>query len=268
MTTKVPFRQFYRGGGGPLAFEQLNVTERDYERIGDHLDLDRKQQDYDTYWTFYQDFVVNAQNVAPDGWSRAIGGDAAVGGSTGYAGPDGLWQCETAAGGGTGAGSIRMGVNTGITTDPFVKELLPTVVIRFNQRVTLEAGGKWWIGLGDSAFFAATTTTEPNDFIGFRRLSGEAVNAVTIDDTVETATVSNLTPTNGTFYLFKIEVVKISSSAYGARFYRDGRFVGAHTTNLPDTAAAMTVGFKHFGDGGGGLVDFMYGWQLREATRA
>ena len=267
MTTKVPFRQFYRGGGGPTPFQQLNVTEADYRRIGDHLDLDRKQQDYDTYWTFYEDFVVNAQNVAPDGWTRMVSGLAGDV-SSGYAGPDGLWQCETAAGGGAGAVSIRLGTNSGITSDPFVKELLPTIVIRFNQRVTLEASGKWWLGLGDSAFFAANSTTEPNDFIGFRRLSGAAVNAVTLDDTLETATVTSLTPTNGTFYIFKAELVKISSSAYAAKFYRDDRLVATHTENLPDTTAAMTIGFKHFGDGGGGLVDFMYGWQLREATRA
>ncbi len=35
--TTVPFRQFYRGGGGPTPLQQLSVTQQDYDRIASHI---------------------------------------------------------------------------------------------------------------------------------------------------------------------------------------------------------------------------------------
>src|SRR3990167_5369274 len=78
MNKDAPWRQLKGGGGreSPMLFEELGIRERDYQKIGEHLDLDRKRLDYDTFYTFYQDFVVNAVNTAPDGWTRYVAGGA------------------------------------------------------------------------------------------------------------------------------------------------------------------------------------------------
>ena len=210
--------------------------------------------DEDVYYSFYQDFVVPVTTTAPDGWTRFVGGD---GTSQSYgAQPSGLWQCETAAGAGTGTGSIYLG---GSGTAPLQVQYNPTVVVRFDHRSTHAASELYWAGMMEASTFGTNSSTEPNDFIGFRY--DGALKAVTRDDGVETTTTLTGLVT-GAFTLLKAVV----SGGATVTFSVDNVVVATHTTNLPDATATLTAGFKHQGDGGGGLVDFIYGWQARAAT--
>ena len=271
MNKDVPWRQLKGGGGreSPMLFEELGIRERDYQKIGEHLDLDRKRLDYDTFYTFYQDFVVNAVNTAPDGWTRYVAGGVSSPVSSAHGGvPTGMWQCSPGEG---GTASVYHGLSAG-DYSPLRTQFNPVVVFRYAQRTngTTAAIHYIWLGIGDAASFIQNADTDFSSFIGFRfTVQGAAITLVAVTRTGGAETITTLTDNAITvFDTYRIEVTQATS----VKFFINGHLVATHTANIPSLGTQLTPGLRNRCNAGGNggvatLLDTAYGWSLRIATQ-
>lgn len=259
------------GGAGGLPFwDAIAGKPKSFPTSARDLILQLKDLTRRKLWVV-EDFVINAVNTAPDGWTRSVGGDGA---STGRGtNVDGVWGCETAAGGGSGMGSIIYG--SGAAQNPCRVDEKPLAVFRFQQRAADADGAFTWIGIGDTSAFTTNSSVDFNDFIGFRYKNAAGVRtleAVTRDDTIETATNLNLAVVVGRWYRLEVEMITTTSVVLSV--FDEAATGGAspikvaHTANLPDAGAFLTIGMKHFGDGGAAALDYAMMFQDRTAGTA
>lgn len=263
-----PIQQKANGPGGgptgtedPLIFEHASRDAR--QRIIETELLNVEDLIYRQYCVFYTDFIVGSSTTTPpDGWVRATSGTATSAAfSTASAGDaNGIWQFECSNVAGNNLAVIRLGGASEYIA--FGKN--PIVSVRFQQRVSDQTGQITWIGIGPVSPFTAANSTEFSDCAMFRYkgAAGRTLEAVTRNTNNETATSIGPVPVVGTWYRYRIQV---EDGGKKILFFIDDVKVAEHTSNIPALTTNFIFGAKAFnsGGGGGGILDYVYGYQKR-----